>query len=290
MARGAVSGVRHGRGLVRALHGRCVGAVPVPGARCRWGLNVARSKWKADKAKRDGEAFAALPHVVLESPGYRMASHTARSLLIDIAMQYTGSNNGKLTACEKYLKPKGWRSNDTVVRAWRELIDCGLLIETRKGGFPNTSAWFALSWQVLDQAQGLDIDAKRYRSGEHMRPEKPATKNAAPVPSGGATAAFTAPSPSGGARAAIVAPSHGAMRGTLTPSPVPSGGAYLETPSIPAAAGSVGAGAAFSASLLIALHQRTGINRKHSESVCVLKDDPLRNADQPSRVRVLGES
>jgi hypothetical protein len=251
MARGAVSGVRHGRGLVRALRGRCVGAVPVPGARCRWGLNVARSKWKAGKAKRDGGAFAALPHVVLESPGYRMASHTARSLLIDIAMQYTGSNNGKLTACEKYLKPKGWRSNDTVVRARRELINCGLLIETRKGGFPNTSVWFALSWQVLDQARGLDIDAKRYRSGEYMRPEKPATKNAAPVP---------------------------------------SGGACLETPSIPAAAGSVGAGAASSASLLIALQQRTSINGKHTKSVCVLKDDSLCNGDKPLRVRVLGES
>lgn len=245
---------------------------------------MARSKWKAGKAKRDGGAFAALPHVVLESPGYRMASHTARSLLIDIAMQYTGSNNGKLTACEKYLKPKGWRSNDTVVRARRELIDCGLLIETRKGGFPNTSAWFALSWHGLDQAQGLDIDAKRYRTGEYMRPEKPASKNAALVPSGGATAALIAPS--GGTRASIVAPSHGAMRGTLNPTPAPSGGTYLEIPSTPPTAAGVGSGAAFSPSLLIALQQRTSINGKHSESVCGPKGDPTPNGDTPSRARI----
>ena len=190
---------------------------------------MARSKWKGGKAKRDGGAFAALPYAVLASPGYRMASHTARSLLIDIAMQYTGNNNGKLTACQKYLKPMGWSSNDTVVRARRQLIDCGLLIETRKGGFPNTAAWFALSWCALDQAQGLDIDPKRYRTGEYMRLDKPANKNAALVPSGGATRAPVAPA--GGTRASILAPSGGAMRGTSSPSPTPSGGAYLEIPS-----------------------------------------------------------
>lgn len=215
---------------------------------------MARSKWKGGKAKRDGGAFAALPHAVIASPGYRMASHTARSLLIDIAVQYTGSNNGRLTACEKYLKPMGWRSNDTVVRARRELIDCGLLIETRKGGFPNTAAWFALSWHELDQAQGLDIDPKRYRTGEYMRPDTPASKNAALVPPGGARA--TPIAPAGGTSASIVAPSHGAMRGTLTTSPTPSDGAYLEIPSTPAAAGGVCSGAAFSPSLLAALQRR----------------------------------
>lgn len=195
---------------------------------------MGRSKWKAGKDKRDGRTFVALPLVVLESPGYRRASHPARSLLIDMAMQYTGGNNGKLTACEKYLKPKGWRSNDTIVRARRELIDCGLLIETRKGGFPNTTAWFALSWQALDHAHGLDIDPKLYRTGGYMRPEKPERQNASLVPSGGAAVAFIAPS--GGVRASIVAPAGGAIRGALPHSPAPSGGAYLEIPSASAVA------------------------------------------------------
>ena len=46
---------------------------------------MARSKFKNNRDKRDGNQFVALPRVVLESPGYRQAGHPARSLLIDIA-------------------------------------------------------------------------------------------------------------------------------------------------------------------------------------------------------------
>ena len=102
-----------------------------------------------------------------------------------------------MTACAKYLHANGWRSNDTIVRARRELIDCGLLIETRKGARPNKAAWFALSWLDLDQGQDLDIEPKHYRRGEYVRPEKPASKNAALVPSGG-TYLEIPPAPSGG--------------------------------------------------------------------------------------------
>ncbi|WP_374677611.1 hypothetical protein [Piscinibacter sp.] len=173
-------------------------------------------KWRRAKDKRDGRQFVALPMVVLESPGYRAASHTARSLLLDIAMQYTGNNNGRLTASAKYLQAKGWSSNDTIVRARRELLDCGLLIETRKGARPNKAAWYALTWHDLDQATGLDLDPKHYRRGEYMRPETPKrdtkrdTKNAAPAPSDGARGHAIAPSH--GARPSIYAPSDGAMR------------------------------------------------------------------------------
>lgn len=168
--------------------------------------------WKRAKEKRDGRQFVALPMVVLESPGYRAASHTARSLLLDIAMQYTGNNNGRLTASAKYLQPKGWTSNDTIARARRELIDCGLLIETRKGARPNRAAWYALTWHDLDQTSGLDIEARLYRRGEYMRPETPErdTKNAALAPSHGVGGACIAPSH--GVRPSIYAPSDGAVR------------------------------------------------------------------------------
>lgn len=198
---------------------------------------MGRSKFKGGADKRDGTRFVLLPLVVLESPGYRLASHPARALLIDIAMQYSGHNNGKLTACAKYLNPRGWRSNDTIVRARRELLDCGLLIETRKGGRPNKAAWFALSWLDLDQGQGLDIDPKHFRRGSYMRPDKPAPKSTSPAPSAGTADGGIAPA--GGVGAAILAPSGGAVGGTAAPAPAPSGGTYLEMPS--AVAGPAGA-------------------------------------------------
>lgn len=243
---------------------------------------MGRAKFKGNRDKRDGRQFVALPQVVLESPGYRHASHPARALLTDIAMQYTGHNNGKLTACAKYLNPMGWTSNNTVVRAVRELQLCGLLIETRKGGFPNTSAWFALSWLDLDQGQGLDIDPKFYRRGGYMTPEKPAPisasartakateakkaaalskraekQDAALTPLHGATKAPIAPLD--GVRASILAPLDGAIRGAFGPSPTPLDGAYLEIPSTPAAAGAVGSGAALSPSLMASKRTAAGI-------------------------------
>ena len=223
---------------------------------------MGRSKFKSNRDKRDGTQFVLLPRVVLESPGYRQAGHAARSMLIDIAMQYSGHNNGKLVACAKYVEPIGWNSNATVLRAVRELLACGLLIETRKGARPNKAAWFALSWLDLDQGQGLDIDPKLYRRGDYMRPDAPTLaggksrtekatearkraaskkraekENALLTPSSGAARVRIAPS--SGVRASILAPLDGAIRGPLVPSSTPLDGAYLEIPSTPAVTGGV---------------------------------------------------
>lgn len=203
-----------------------------PKFHARLGLTVARGKFKGNGDKRDGKAFVALPLVVLESAGYRLASHPARALLIDIAMQYTGHNNGKLTACAKYLNAKGWKSNDTITRARHDLLACGLLVETRKGARPNKAAWYALSWFDLDQGQGLDIDPKYYRRGGYVSPEKSTAKNASLAPRGGVAAIGTAPA--SGATVPTAAPFGGVVRRVHAPLLAPAGGAYLETPSVSA--------------------------------------------------------
>ena len=123
--------------------------------------------YKGSKAKRDGDRYVALPHVVIDSPSFRALGYAARALLIDISRQYTGSNNGKLVACTKYLKPLGWNSHDTVSRALGDIKDAGLLIETRMGMRPNRAAWFALGWYALDVVDGIDMDPKTYRTGQY---------------------------------------------------------------------------------------------------------------------------
>jgi hypothetical protein len=153
--------------------------------------------FKRNRDKSDGGRFLKVPHIVLTSSGYRGLGHTARSLLLEIALQYSGSNNGRLVACAKYLKPLGWNSNDTTSRALKELLAAGLLIETRKGARPNKAAWFALGWLQLDQLEGLDIDVKHFRTGGYH----------------GASL-----DPSGGVVRPHIAPSHGARRSPTTPS------------------------------------------------------------------------
>lgn len=98
---------------------------------------------------------------------------------MDIAIQYSGSNNGKLTASMRYLTPLGWNSNDVVTRAKAELLRSGLLIETRKGARPNRAAWYMLAWFSLDIAQGMDSSPETY---QRMRLEYRQSTPLPPIP------------------------------------------------------------------------------------------------------------
>lgn len=193
------------------------------------------SKRRKDKHDRDGVRFLALPHVVLESPGYRQLSYTARALLLDIALQYAPRTNGKLTASRAYLAPLGWCSEDVRTWAVRELVAAGLLIQTRCGRI-NHAAWYALAWLPLEHVTGLEIDPKYYRRGVYMAPDAPPVRvshrraaNTAPTPPGGAMDGVIAPP--GGAAGATLAPPNGAVRACSGVSIAPPGGAYLDMPS-----------------------------------------------------------
>lgn len=206
----------------------------------------AAQRVKAAKAGRDAGSFVPWLRAVQLSAGYRRASHTARSLLMD--MLHSGPN-GALSASAKYLRPLGWLSDDVVRKAVRELIACGLLHETRKGMRPNVSARYACTWLALAATDGLDSEAVRtFKRGVYLTPEAEPAK-----PQKRRTAAATAarqmqaisrrngytPAPSDGALKARIAPSDGALTGPTAPSDgavktesdpaiAPSDGPYLE--------------------------------------------------------------
>jgi len=120
---------------------------------------------RAKQKKLDVGRFFAIPHKVLFSEEYRKLKYSSKALLFDIAAQFSGKNNGKLVCCESYLRPLGWNSNGTITSALKELLACGLLIQTRQGMRPPLSqaAWFALGWLQLDKIDGLDINPTTYR-------------------------------------------------------------------------------------------------------------------------------
>jgi len=112
------------------------------------------------KGNRIGEGFVALPYSVLNSPLFVALSPHAIKLLIDVAAQYRGDNNGDLSVAWKLMKPRGWRSEATLHKVKRELLDAGFLYETRKGLRPNVCSLFALTWPVLDPSDKYDPGAK----------------------------------------------------------------------------------------------------------------------------------
>ncbi len=119
------------------------------------------------KGNRIGEGFVALPYSVLNSPLFTALSPHALKLLIDVAAQYRGDNNGDLSAAWKMMQPRGWRSEATLHKAKHELLEAGFLYEARKGHRPNVCSLFALTWFALDDNEKFDAGAKaRFTRGE----------------------------------------------------------------------------------------------------------------------------
>lgn len=117
-------------------------------------------KRKGSRVSRDAGGFVAIPWVVLDSPAYRALSHPAKSLLMEIARQYHGDDNGRMIVTLAYLSPRGWSSNDTINRAKNELLEANLIYETAKGRRPNKASWYAVTWAALDELDGYDSGAR----------------------------------------------------------------------------------------------------------------------------------
>ncbi|KFG94408.1 hypothetical protein GQ56_0126495 [Burkholderia paludis] len=107
-------------------------------------------------SSRDAGGFVPIPWMVLDSQAYLDLSHPAKALLLEIARQFHGDDNGRMIVTIAHLKPRGWTSNDTIQRAKQELLDAGLIYETAKGRRPNRASWYALTWLSLDKLDGYD--------------------------------------------------------------------------------------------------------------------------------------
>lgn len=129
---------------------------------------MAKSRHKGAKDKRDGGAFFTVPAAVLNGAAYLGCSAHARMLLFDLLAQYRGDNNGDLCAAWKLMHPRGWKSEETLHKAKRELIEASLIVETRKGARPNKCSLFALTWHSLDDCGGkLDMSARSFPRGAY---------------------------------------------------------------------------------------------------------------------------
>lgn len=173
--------------------------------------------------------FVALPFAVLDSPAFQALGHPARALLLELARQFTGANNGMLLATSALLEPRGWRSHDVITRGLIELEAAQLIHRTVRGGRPKRASWWAMTWHALDRHPGYDPGAaETFRRGAFHRGE-PLRKNTAPIPPGGPRPVPIAPA--GGAETPSLTPSGGSVARVFRVVPTPSGGDHLEMPS-----------------------------------------------------------
>jgi len=102
--------------------------------------------------------FVPLPFIVIDSSAYRSLGPSAVRLLVDVARQYTGRNNGRLTPSYGLLKHWGWKSATTLDKAKKELRESGLISVTRQGkrASDECELW-ALNWFALDWRKDMEI-------------------------------------------------------------------------------------------------------------------------------------
>jgi hypothetical protein len=109
------------------------------------------------KGRSDHGRYSSIPHSVLDSESYRMASGNAVKVLWRIYRQYNGSNNGDLSAPFSLAKSIRIGSETTWYRCINELIEAKLILCTRESMNQNPNGQchlFAVTWQRIDPCKG----------------------------------------------------------------------------------------------------------------------------------------
>jgi hypothetical protein len=116
-----------------------------------------------NKARRFTGQFAALPHTVLKNKDYIGLSNKSKALLVELALQYNGSNNGDLTVAFAVLRGRGWKRKATISAAVKELLASDLITRTREGQFQNPFArcsLYAINWNGIDECKSKDLNVR----------------------------------------------------------------------------------------------------------------------------------
>lgn len=111
------------------------------------------------------ERYVGIPRRVLQTAHYFSLSFKAKTLLLELAYQYNGHNNGDLTCAFTILRERGWKSRSTIDLARRELEAVGYIEQTRQGGKHKCNL-YALTWRPIDHCDGkLDVSPTTTPSG-----------------------------------------------------------------------------------------------------------------------------
>ena len=122
--------------------------------------------------------FAGVSHDAIDCPAFADLPGEAVRLLLIIARQYDGRNNGRLHAAHSYCRARGITSESTLKRAVSSLIAHGFIYRTRGHGLDpitgkNLPARYACTWLPLTQnRKGLFCDGFSPNAFENWRPEK----------------------------------------------------------------------------------------------------------------------
>lgn len=122
-----------------------------------------RSKLEKAKGRKESGNFAQIPVSVLVSAEFHSITGEAVRLLVAIAAQFNGYNNGNMNAALTDMRKYGFTSQGTLSRALLCLLNTGLIIKTRQGFFmpgKNRCSLYAIAWRPIDACPGKNLSVK----------------------------------------------------------------------------------------------------------------------------------
>lgn len=116
---------------------------------------------------RSKGTFLGIPHYVFRSSEFGQLDGWSLKLLVEIAGKFNGYNNGDLSCVFSQLKLRGWRSNGTLSKARKRLLDAGWLLVSRHGG-RHRCALYAVTWLPVDHCEGKGLEIKAEHSASNL--------------------------------------------------------------------------------------------------------------------------
>lgn len=141
---------------------------------------MARLKKQQRPESISGGGYSSIPWAVLDSVSFMGASDKAKALLLALMRQHNGQNNGHLHLAKKWLYNHGWSCDENNRKACHELIERGLIAQTKWGGLNAGANLFALAWYDITNYTGLSITAKGYQRGAYTLCTLPPTPRRKP--------------------------------------------------------------------------------------------------------------
>lgn len=105
-----------------------------------------RNRHKIKKSR-----FIGIPFSVARTAYFAKLRSPECKLLLDLLLQYYGSNNGMLSPCHTLMKERGW-AKSSLHRAFNKLQHAGFLVVTRQGWKRRGKATLvAITWLPIDE-------------------------------------------------------------------------------------------------------------------------------------------
>lgn len=117
---------------------------------------ITRQRLRRHKGRAGGDTkpFALLPVELLTSPAVRTLPHVAHRVLVALAAQFYGKNNGSLTLARCTAAEYGIGDSHALGASLRELEARNLIICTRPSSqSPPRAARYAITWWPIDETQ-----------------------------------------------------------------------------------------------------------------------------------------